>query len=73
MSSVATGVVAFDYAGWSARYPELASSVGAPLAQQYFNEAQLYCDNTATSPVIDASVGGQRYIFLNMLLSLIHI
>jgi hypothetical protein len=34
-----------------------------PLAQQYFFEAQLYCDNTACSPIRDAS---QRAILLNM-------
>ncbi|TAL90909.1 MAG: DUF4054 domain-containing protein [Candidimonas sp.] len=64
---MATGVVDFDYSGWSARYPEFSTSVSAGLAQQYFNEAQLYCDNTPCSPVTDASPGGQRAVFLNML------
>ncbi|NKI68956.1 DUF4054 domain-containing protein [Collimonas pratensis] len=67
MSCVIGGVVAFDYTAWSVRYPELASSVAQPLAQQYFNEAQLYCDNTPCSPIRDASVGGQRSMLLNML------
>lgn len=60
-------VVAFDYVGWSARYPELAVYISQATAQAYFNEAQLYCDNTANSPVLDDTVGGQRYMFLNML------
>jgi hypothetical protein len=59
--------VTFDYGAWSARYPELSSSVAQPLAQQYFNEAGLYCDNTASSPIRDDSVGGQRSVLLNML------
>ena len=59
--------VAFDYLGWSARYPELAAYVSLQLATAYFNEAGLYCDNTVNSPVTDDSVGGQRYMFLNML------
>ena len=46
-----TGIVVFDYTAWSVRYPELSAWVAEPLAQQYFNEACLYCDNTACSPV----------------------
>jgi len=61
------GVVAFDYSAWSARYPELAASVAQPLAQAYWNEAGMYCDNTPASPVTDDSVGGQRAMLLNML------
>jgi hypothetical protein len=60
------GVVTFTYADWSTRYPELAASVALPLAQLYFNEAQMYCDNTPQSPIRDASQGGQREILLNM-------
>lgn len=59
-------IVVFDYATWLLRYPEF-SSVGQPLAQLYFNEAQLYCDNTVCSLVTDGSPGGQRAMFLNML------
>jgi len=59
--------VAFDYTYWSARYPELASSVAQATAAAYFFEAGLYCDNTAMSPVHDDSVGGERYLFLHML------
>lgn len=56
------GVVVFDYAAWSARYPEF-SSVMQATAQQYFYEAQLYCDNTPCSIVRDLC---ERSILLNM-------
>lgn len=59
--------VVFNYQNWVARYPEFKDSVNSVLAQQYFNEAQLYCDNTDCSPVRDDSAGGQRATFLNML------
>lgn len=62
-----TGVVTFDYSAWSAMYPVIAASVNQQSAQMYFNQAQLYCDNTVCSPVTDASVGGQREMFLYML------
>ncbi|MDN7490591.1 DUF4054 domain-containing protein [Burkholderia sp. AU45274] len=60
------GVVTFSYADWSARYPELAASVTSQTAQLYFNEAQLYCDNTPTSLITDTSPGGERELLLNM-------
>jgi hypothetical protein len=60
-------VVAFNYGLWAVRYPELSSYVPQPLAQAFFNEAQLYCDNTATSPIKDDSPGGVRATFLNMI------
>ena len=60
------GIVAFNYDNWALRYPELALYVLKPLAQIYFNEAGLYCDNTASSPVADWSVGGQRDMLLQM-------
>jgi Protein of unknown function (DUF4054) len=61
------GVVAFDWMYFATvRYPELAS-IGIALGQAYFNEAQLYCDNTPASPVADSTVGGQRYLFLHMI------
>lgn len=56
------GVVVFDYMAWSARYPELATSVTQPTAQMYFNEAQLYCDNTPCSIVVDVCI---RAVLLN--------
>jgi len=46
-------MVTFVYADWAARYPELATYVNAQQAQLFFNEAQLYCDNTTSSPVAD--------------------
>lgn len=64
------GIVVFDYSSWSVRYPELAASVSAPLAQQYFNEAQAYCDNTPASPVpydsANPTTSWQRPMYLNM-------
>ncbi|CAE6857228.1 hypothetical protein R75461_07780 [Paraburkholderia nemoris] len=58
------GVVTFDYPVWAIRYPELMASVPEPLAQAYFNEAQLYCDNTPLSPVHVLTIREQ---FLGML------
>lgn len=58
--------VQFSYDQWSTRYSELAASVNQPLAQQYFNEATLYCDNSASSLITDDSVGGVRSMLLNM-------
>ena len=57
--------VVFDYNSWSVRYPELSSSVSSGLAQLYFNEACLYCDNSAVSLV--PSDNGVRAMVLNML------
>lgn len=59
-------IVTFDYALWSARYPELAGSVNEALAGLYFNEATLYLNNTDCSPVCDV---GQRAVLLNMLVA----
>lgn len=56
----------FDYALWSARYPELAASVDEPLAQAYFDEAGLYLDNTDASPVTNVAI---RLQYLNMLVA----
>lgn len=56
------GVVQFDYSTWVTRYPEFAQ-VSQPLAQQYFYEATLYCNNTPQSIVQDLC---KRSMFLNM-------
>ena len=56
------GVVTFDYITWVLRYPELAT-VAQPLAQMFFGEATLYCNNTPTSPIRDVN---QRAPLLNM-------
>lgn len=53
MSGSTTGVVTFDYAAWSARYPALSQNVNQKLAQSYFDEATLYLSNTPCSPVKD--------------------
>jgi uncharacterized protein DUF4054 len=55
--------VVFDYQGWMAAYPEFAA-VTQPRAQRFFNEACVYCDNTACSPIADLT---QREIYLWML------
>jgi len=64
MGAVPGQVVEFNYTNWAARYPELSAWVGQPLAQLYFDEATLYCDNTPCSPIANLS---QRTMFLNML------
>lgn len=61
-----TGVVTFDYAAWSARYPALSQNVDAGLAQSYFDEATLYLSNTACSPVRDTT---KRALLLGLLVS----
>lgn len=58
-----TSPITFDWGYFSARYAELAY-VGLGLAQLYFGEAQLYCDNTSASPVQNLQ---QRYSFLHMI------
>lgn len=57
-------VVIFSYSTWAVRYPELSASVSQPLAQEFFNEAQLYCDNTPCSVIRDLT---QRATLLNMM------
>lgn len=60
------GVVTFDYAIWAARFPSLAANVDAPLANAYFAEAQLFCDNTPCSPVRNLTI---RAVLLNLLVA----
>jgi len=55
--------VSFDYATWAARYPEF-SSVSAPTAQAYFDEATLYLANDGSGPVNDPT---RQLMLLNML------
>ncbi|NSL91711.1 DUF4054 domain-containing protein [Acetobacter syzygii] len=59
-------VATFDYAAWSARYLDLAVNVPANLAALYFEEAQLYLDNTDRSLVCNI---GQRTLLLYMLVA----
>jgi len=62
-----TGIVVFDYTGWSVRYPELASTTIQALAQAYFdNDAVLFLDNSACSPVPDVT---KRAALLNMIVA----
>ncbi len=61
-------VAVFSYPAWSARYPELAKTVDEILATEYFAEATLYLDNTATSVVpADAITYQPRLMLLGML------
>lgn len=57
--------VVFDYATWSARFPQLATYTSEPTAALYFVEATMYCDNTDSSPIPYE----QRPIFLNLLVA----
>lgn len=63
-------VVVFNYAVWALRFPEFVANAPAgklvtePLAQAYFDEATIYCDNTDLSPVTNVP---QRTVFLNLL------
>ena len=57
-------MISFDYNIWSARYPEI-TGVSPDLAAAYFAEAQLYCDNTDTSPIPET----ERALLLNMLVA----
>lgn len=66
MSSVASTPVVFNYPTWALRYPELSASVVEPQAQLYFNEAQLYCDNSVCSVVPNLSPIYERATLLNM-------
>ncbi|HDR9759199.1 TPA: hypothetical protein ACK3Q6_004290 [Burkholderia cepacia] len=43
---MSTGIVTFDCGAWSTRHPPPATTTNAALAQLYFAEAQLYCDNS---------------------------
>ena len=52
MSETTTcGVVTFNYLIWSSVFPALAASVNETAAQQYWNQAGLYLDNTPCSPI----------------------
>jgi hypothetical protein len=53
----------FDYAAWLARFPEFAA-VPQGMAQAYWYEAGIICDNTPTSPITDMT---QLGVLLNLL------
>ena len=59
---MSSGIVVFDFSTWALRYPEF-SSLNPSLVQLYFNEAQLYVDNSPCSIIRDLN---QRAVFLNM-------
>lgn len=60
-------IAVFDYAAWSARYPEFGGAVGQDLAASLFAEAGLlYLDNSDASPVQDVN---RRLLLLNMLVA----
>ena len=58
-----TGVVTFDPAAFSERYPEF-STASTPLLTRFFDEATLYCANTPAAIVSDTT---ERELLLNML------
>ncbi|NVN09714.1 DUF4054 domain-containing protein [Nguyenibacter vanlangensis] len=47
--TVTPGIVTFDYAAWSARFPVLVPAVNATAASLYFEEATLFLDNSSYS------------------------
>lgn len=51
--------VTFDYDAWKLRYPEFDATVDATAAGYCFDEACLYLNNTASSPVWDLNVRRQ--------------
>jgi len=57
-------IVAFNYAGWIARYPEFADSVDETTADLYFAEATIYHRNDGDGPVTDATA---QLAYLNMM------
>ena len=59
-------VASFDYALWSATFPELAPSVSEATATLYFNIATLKLDNTDASLVTDVT---QRLALLNLIVA----
>lgn len=60
-----SNVVTFSYATWAAIFPDLSASVNSAQAQEYFNLATAYCDNSACSPI----PATPRATILNMLVS----
>lgn len=57
--------VTFDYASWSARYPEFSTTVTSAIqAQLYFDEATIWHANDGSGPVTDST---RQLALLNML------
>ena len=61
--------VVFNYAGWAASYPELAASVPSGQATGYFQQAQLYCDNSVTSIIDNSAPIYERTTLLNLVVA----
>lgn len=59
-------VAVFDYALWSASYPELQASVSEQLAGALFRRAALFLNNTDGSPVYDVDT---RLDLLNLIVA----
>lgn len=63
--SGSSGVVIFNYTNWAALYTTLATWVTPTTGQMYFNLATVTIDNSACSPITDASQpGGVRETIL---------
>lgn len=58
--------VVFNYAAWSARYPEFENTVDEQSAGELFTEATLFLSNADNSPVQDIPT---RTLYLNMLVA----
>ena len=58
-------VVVFNPTNYKLRYPEFAD-VDSDLLSLYFNEAQIYVDNTENSVILDTNIRG---MILNMVVS----
>ncbi|GBR56493.1 DUF4054 domain-containing protein [Gluconobacter sphaericus] len=58
------GVVTFDYATWSALFPDLATNTSDAQAALYFDQAGDYLNNTPLSPVQNLT---KRARLLNLL------
>lgn len=61
----------FDFNFWISVYPEFTSTVTEPQAQEYFNLAGLYLDNTPCSvvPVLDGNGNPLRIRILGMIMA----
>lgn len=52
MSAIAT----FDYDVWLQRYPEFTGTVDSSTAQELFEEAGIYCNNSGSGRVMDPAL-----------------
>ena len=62
-----TTVVVFNYTTWAGYYSEFLGTVTPAQAQNNFNAACFYLDNTGGSAVVDAAPGGRRETILYMI------